>query len=163
MDAIIETFHIDWKIIIAQAVNFGVVFLVLYLFALKPLKKIMEERSGKIAKGLSDAKENADMLLRAKADYEAAVLKGNQEAQKFAEEGKREAMREREKMMDNTKVEIENMILSGKKSLEQEKAKMVNEAKKEIVELGMAIAQKIAGTDARFDEKAVRELSNLVK
>ena len=49
MDSIISTFHIDWKIIIAQAINFGVVFIVLYIFALKPLSKLMNERAEKIA------------------------------------------------------------------------------------------------------------------
>ena len=54
MDSIINTFHIDWKIIIAQAVNFGIVFVVLYIFALKPLNKLMAERAEKIKKGVED-------------------------------------------------------------------------------------------------------------
>ena len=55
MDSIISTFHIDWKIIIAQAINFVIVFAVLYFYALKPLSKLMKERSEKISQGLDDA------------------------------------------------------------------------------------------------------------
>src|SRR3990167_11379203 len=89
MDSIISTFHIDWKIIIAQAVNFGIVFVVLYLFALKPLSKLMAERAEKIARGIGDAKSNAVILEKTKQEYEKVLIKARGEAQKIFEEGKR--------------------------------------------------------------------------
>ena len=91
MDSIISTFHIDWKIIIAQMVNFGVVFLVLYLYALKPLSKLMSERSEKISKGIDDAKSNAEVLKRTEAEYEKALSKARAEANTIFQEGKAEA------------------------------------------------------------------------
>ena len=75
MDSIISTFHIDWKIIIAQAVNFGVVFIVLYIFALKPLSKLMAERSEKIKKGIDDAKRSDELLEKAAQEYEQNTIK----------------------------------------------------------------------------------------
>ena len=75
MESIISTFHIDWKIIIAQAFNFGIVFTVLYIFALKPLNKLMAERALKISKGVEDAKLNADTLLATRAEYEEVITK----------------------------------------------------------------------------------------
>ena len=47
MESIISTFHIDWKIIITQMINISIVFFVLYIYAIKPLFKMMEERSEK--------------------------------------------------------------------------------------------------------------------
>ena len=73
MNSIITTFHIDWKIILAQAVNFAIVFAVLYFFALKPLNKLMAERAEKIAKGVNDAKTNAETLTATKAEYDRAL------------------------------------------------------------------------------------------
>ena len=70
MESIIETFHIDWKIIIAQAINFGVVFVVLYIFALKPLSKLMAERSERISKGIEDAKKSKELLEQATLEYQ---------------------------------------------------------------------------------------------
>ena len=80
MESIISTFHIDWKIIIAQAINFGVVFVVLYIFALKPLSKLMAERSEKIARGMDDAKTNATLLEKTKAEYDEVLVKARAEA-----------------------------------------------------------------------------------
>ena len=66
MDSIISTFHIDWKIIIAQMINFGVVFVVLYIYALKPLGKLMKERREKIETGIEDAKKSSEVLQKAR-------------------------------------------------------------------------------------------------
>ena len=91
MDSIINTFHIDLKIIIAQVFNFGIVFVVLYIYALKPLNKLMKERGEKIAKGVSDAKINAEILNNTKAEYEEVLIKARNEAQKIWEVGKKKA------------------------------------------------------------------------
>jgi F-type H+-transporting ATPase subunit b len=161
MESIVGTFHIDWKIIIAQAINFGVVFLVLYMFALKPLKKIMLERSGKISKGLGDAKENAALLDRTKKEYEEVLNKARIEAQKIFDDGKRDASKAKEQMMNDAKAEVDTMINTGKKTLEQEKSKMVADAKKELVGVVVAAAEKIMGESKGFDEKAIKELNNI--
>ena len=143
MESIISTFHIDWKIIIAQAVNFGVVFAVLYIFALKPLSKLMAERSEKIKKGIDDAKTNATVLEASKAEYEKILLKAKSEANKIFQDGKKEAETKKTQMLEEAKTEVATLISNGKKMLETEKVKMVEEAKKEIVSLAMLATEKL--------------------
>lgn len=143
MESIIETFHIDWKIIIAQAVNFGIVFAVLYIFALKPLGKLMAERSERIAKGVTDAKENATVLEKTRAEYEDALLKAKAEADKIFTAGRKEAEEKKKEMLEVAKLEVAKTIESGRQTLEAEKIKMVNEARKEITGLAMLAAEKI--------------------
>lgn len=163
MDSIISTFHIDWKIIIAQAINFGVVFVVLYIFALKPLSKLMKERSGEIGKGVDDAKINAELLFKTRREYDEALLKARAEADKIFQEGKKEANAKRVIMLEEAKNEVALVIENGKKTLEAEKMKMVEEAKKEIVELAMRATEKLLGSkiDKSFDDKTAKELNNL--
>ncbi len=127
MEPLIATFHIDWKIIIAQMVNFGLVFLVLYMFALKPLMALMLARTEKIVKGLADAKENSTVLEKSKKDYEDALTKARKEAQVLFDAGKKEAEQKREAMLVSTKAEVDKMIEDGKKILEAEKVKMLME------------------------------------
>jgi len=163
MESIISTFHIDWKIIIAQAVNFGIVFVVLYIFALKPLSKLMAERSEKISKGIDDAKTNAKLLEETRAEYEAALVKARSEANKIFQDGKKEAEAKKVLMLEDAKKEVSAVIESGKKTLEVEKVKMVEEAKKEIVALAMAATEKMLSSkvDASFNEKTVKDLKKI--
>ncbi len=143
MESIISTFHIDWKIIIAQMINFGVVFVVLYIYALKPLSKLMKERSEKIGKGIDDAKMNAELLAKAKIEYDALLAKAKNEANKIFQDGKKEGENKKAEMIEEAKKEVEGIIVNGKKMLEVDKIKMVEEAKKEIVSLTMLATEKL--------------------
>ena len=90
MDSILSTFHIDWKIIIAQAINFAIVFTVLYIYARKPIAKLMGERGDKISKGLDDAKTNAETIEKTNAEYNKALSNARTEANKIFQESKKE-------------------------------------------------------------------------
>lgn len=163
MSSIISTFHIDWKIIMAQAVNFVIVIAVLYFFALKPLNKLMAERSEKISKGVSDAKTNAELLHATKAEYDAALAKARAEATNMLNETRRKADQKRTEMVEEAKTDVAALITNGKKTLEAEKIKMVEEAKKEIVALAVEATRKMLKkeSDESLDNKSVKELGKM--
>ena len=163
MEEFIATFHIDWKILIAQAVNFGIIFLVLYFFALKPLKKVMGERTSVIEKGIEDAKHNAELIASTKTEYEAVIAKAREEAHALFQTGKKEAEAKKAEMMEKAQAEVESMIASGKKSLEAEKVKMVEEAKGEIVSLVVAATEKVLKdqSDKSVTDKAIKKVSQI--
>lgn len=163
MESLITTFHIDWKIIIAQAINFGIVFLVLYLFALKPLGKLMKERSENIEGGLNDAKINAELLKNTKKEYDTIVVNARTEANGIFQEGKKEAEAKKIEMLENAKKEVDNMISSGKKVLLSEKIKIVEEAKQEIVSLVIKATEKLLESESseKFDENAINKIKKM--
>lgn len=163
MDSLITTFHIDWKIIVAQAINFGIVLAVLYFFALKPLKKMMDERTANIEGGLNDAKTNSELLTKTKKEYDAIVAGARTEAHTIFQEGKKEAETKKAEMIENAKKEVDNMILNGKKVLESEKAKILEEAKSEIVGLVVKATEKLleSKTDEKFDSNSMNEIKKI--
>ncbi|MBP6883845.1 MAG: F0F1 ATP synthase subunit B [Candidatus Pacebacteria bacterium] len=163
MESIVTKFHIDWKIIIAQAVNFGIVFVVLYIYALKPLNKLMDERAEKIGKGVSDAKANAQILEKTNKEYEEALQKARKEANDIFQSGKKDAEAKKTQMMETAKEEVAMMIENGKKTLEAEKVKMVNDAKKEVATLVLQATEKILGEkiDGSYEGRVTKELNNL--
>ena len=162
MESIISTFHIDWKIIIAQAVNFGVVFVVLYIYALKPLSKLMADRAEKISKGINDAKTNESLLKDTSVKYEEALASARVEANKIFQESKKEAESKKTLMLEDAKVEVAKIIENGKKTLEAEKVKMVADAKKEIVSLVMLTTEKLLGAQkGSLDNDILKDLKNL--
>lgn len=163
MDSFIETFHIDWKIIIAQSINFVIVLFVLYYLIVKPLKQLMKERSENIAGGLNDAKVNAELLANTKKEYEQVLANARIEANTIFQEGKAEAEAKKSEMIEKAKKEVDNMIASGKKVLESEKAKIIEEAKKEIVSLVVLSTEKLLEShpDEKFDTKAINQIKKM--
>ena len=143
MEEFVETFHIDWKLMIAQIINFGLVFLVFYFLAAKPLRKLMKERTEEIEGGLTNAKTNEELLKATKTEYESALQKARLEADAIFNESKKEVVKKREEMIENAKKEVAGMIETGKKSLEQEKVKMLNDAKNELASLAILAAEKV--------------------
>ncbi|HEY4477774.1 MAG TPA: F0F1 ATP synthase subunit B [Candidatus Paceibacterota bacterium] len=143
MEEFIETFHIDWMLMLAQTINFGLVFLALYMLAAKPLKKLVKERTEEITKGLLDAKTNKETLQATKQEYDNAIRQARAEAQTIFETSKTEAMAKKNEMLEQAKTEVATMIENGKKTLEAEKTKMVNEAKNEVASLVIQATEKV--------------------
>jgi F-type H+-transporting ATPase subunit b len=162
MESIISTFHIDWKIIIAQAINFGVVFVVLYIFALKPLSKLMTERSEKISKGIDDAKESNELLQKSVKEYEENTAK----LRKMSMDAERELQKDLEKLrnenLEKIKIDNEEWSKSRIKQMEIDKKTLVESAKKEIVSLAILAVGKLLGDkNESFNEKVIKDLNNL--
>ncbi len=163
MDSFIETFHIDWKIIIAQVINFAIVLFVLQFLALKPIKKLMKERSEKIEGGLNDAVKNAELLANTKKEYDAIVATARTEAHTIFQEGKKESEIKKAEMIENAKKEVDTMVINGKKVLESEKAKIIEEAKQEIVSLVVLATEKLLEShpNEKFENKSISQIKNL--
>lgn len=163
MESIISTFHIDWKIIIAQAFNFGAVFVVLYIFAIKPLNKIMNERKNKIEKGLADAKENAAILSQTETKHEEILSKARLEAHEIFQSVKNEADMKRAEIIEEAKREASLIVENGKQILENEKRKLITEEHEEIVSLVMSGIEKLLNQkiDNISTEKMIKELKDL--
>lgn len=163
MDSFIETFHIDWKIIIAQSINFVIVLFVLYFLLVKPLKKLMKERSEHIEGGLHNAKINAELLANTKKEYNEVIANARTEAHTLFQEGKKEAELKKAEMLENAKKEVDNMVLNGKKLLESEKAKILEESKNEIVTLVVKATEKLleSKSDEKFDTNSMNQIKKM--
>jgi len=143
MDEFIATFHIDWKLMLAQIINFGLVFFALYMLATKPLKKLVAERTKEISQGLDDAKVNALTLKATKEESEKILNKTRMEANALFEQSKKEVEIHRIDAMEKVKYEAKNILDNTKKTLEADKIKIIEDARKEIVSLAMLAAEKI--------------------
>jgi len=155
MDSIISTFHIDWKIIIAQMVNFGVVFVVLYVYALKPLSKLMKEREEKIGKGIDDAKKSNELLQKVSEEYKQNTVKLRQ----MAVDAQKELTKNLEKLRaeNQSKIKADNDEWTKKRmeQMEIDKKALVEKAKSEVVSLAMLAVEKLLST------KSEKELNDL--
>lgn len=143
MEELIQTFHIDWKLMIAQIINFGLVFFALYLIAAKPLTKLIKSRTEEITKGLEDAKKNAEVLKATSAEYEATMIKARNDANDFFEKSKKEAEIKKKEILEQTQSEVEQAVQNSKKIIEAERIKMITEAKNEVAELVLQATEKV--------------------
>lgn len=161
---ILQLFGIDWKLMIAQLVNFTVVVLVLWFFALKPLTKTMENRSKEIEKGLTDAEEAAKKLAQAEDDVKAEIIKAKNEAANILEAARKQAEESKQASVVKTKDEIEELIKKAKTQISSEKDNMISDVKGEVSDMIVVALEKILSSglskemDKKYIEKVLKEL-----
>jgi len=164
MDSLIETFHLDVKLIIAQLVNFIIVMLVLWFGAFKPLSKVMGERTQKIEKSLAQAKEIEDRLTKTDVERENILKRTKSEASLLLEKANKDAEKNKQELAAKTKAEVEKLVAEGKKQLAAEKEKMVAAAKAEVGDLVVEATKKVLGSvltkevDKKVIEEALKEI-----
>lgn len=151
MDSLISTFQIDLKLLIAQAINFTIVFLVLYFFAFKPLSKVMQERTKKIEKSLSDAEQIEKKLALTEEQYKEEIAKARKEAAVILEKAYKEADEKKKEMIVKAKEEIGQIINQEKVKMQNEKAQTLKDIKKEVAELVALSLEKVL--DKKIDHK----------
>ncbi len=144
---------------IAQAINFAIVFFVIWRFAIRPIKKLMDERTATIDKGLADAKVQAEILARTETEYQAMLTQARKESQEIAAKDKKEREIEHAKETEKTRAEVARMIEEGRKQIELDKNKMMTEIKSEVADLVIASTEKVLGkaVTPHLDKEIVKE------
>lgn len=142
MDQLFSAFGIDWKLLTAQAVNFGVLFVALTYLLYKPVMKTLDERRIKVAKGVEDA-EAAQVMLK-EADEEASVkLKGAEsEAEGIVASAREAAGTEKAKIVKDAETRAAAISADAEARAQEAAAKTIRESEKEIARLAMLAAEK---------------------
>ena len=74
---------IDWKLLLAQAVNFAVLFWVLRRYAYQPMLDFLEKRTIKIEQGLKDAEKATLKLSEIEAQEKKVLGAAQKEAKQY--------------------------------------------------------------------------------
>ncbi|MFZ2187046.1 MAG: F0F1 ATP synthase subunit B [Candidatus Moraniibacteriota bacterium] len=134
---------VDWKLLIAQALNFGILFLVLRHFAYRPMLAFLESRSARIDKGLRDA-EAAQMKLSEMEEKEKQVLgQARNEARAIVEAAEANAKRRDAERLLETEEKTRRFLEDARVKIEEEKHKILAEAKQEVAEMVVLTVEKV--------------------
>ncbi len=157
MDALISTFHLDIKLLLAQVLNFAIVFLILYFLVFRPLFKVMGDRSRTIQKGLDDAAEMEHRLEAAKAEQAEMIKEAKNEAAALLEEANRQAEARKADFISKAKEEVGMLINREKAKMQADKAETLREIRSEVAEMIKDGWEKILGEkmDKTLDEKLI--------
>lgn len=145
MEELVKTFHIDWKLMAAQLVNFGIVLFVLYKFAYGPILKTLNDRTAKIDKGLKDAEEAGKKMVEMSEKEKEVLNEARKEAQAIISRSEEQAKKNKEEIMAEAKAQAEKAVAEAQKKIEEEKNKMMAEVKGEIAGLVMSATEKLIG------------------
>lgn len=145
--------------LVAQMLNFLILVVVLRLVAYKPIVKMLEERSQRIAGSIRKADEDAAAAEATLKEYKAQLATARAKAQEIMDKAEKRAQDEHAEKIQATKAEIKQMKDNAQEQLQRERSQAVEVLKGQMVALSMAAAQKIVSRnmDAAENEALVSE------
>jgi F-type H+-transporting ATPase subunit b len=150
---IVETFGIDWPMLIAQAINFLIVAYVIWKFAFKNILSTIKERE----KQISDSLKNADRikleLEETEKQQQETLQEASMEAKKTISSAQEQAKAFIESQKEDARKQAEEIISKAKVAMEQERERVLREARDEIAALVVLTASKVLAKDLSEDEK----------
>lgn len=133
--------------IIATAVIFLILMLLLKKFAWGPLMGVMEQRE-ELVIGEIDAAEKARKEAQAALEEQKALLKeARTEAQAIVEGAKKQADTTREEIITTARAEAERLKESAVRDIEAEREKAIAAVREEVVSLSVLAASKVLGKE----------------
>ena len=123
---------VDWKLLIAQIVNFTILVSVLTYFVYRPLLDLLDARRERIAKAVENAKRVEEQTRELDAFRTEQLKKIDQEAGALLERGKRQA----EQMRDE-------ILAKGRRQLEDERAQVFRYVQSSLASMIVRMTEKI--------------------
>lgn len=164
MSELLSNLGITGPAFIAQAVNFVIVLVVLGFFVYRPLSKMMEERSKKIAEGLLGA-EKADKRLREIESERRVRLAGaEEEALRIVELSRDDARNAGKKIIADSELRAAGIIKEGKTISLRERAEGLVSLEREAKSLVRAILEKTVNLKPKaIDDQLIEEAVTYLK
>jgi F-type H+-transporting ATPase subunit b len=163
---LITKLGIDWRLLLAQLLNFSILMLVLNYFLYKPILGILREREIKVKKSLEDSQKIEEELLATAKEKDKTIREANQQAQVILSEAKNRAELEKQDIVKKAQSEAEQIIIQSQEQTVR-MAKQTRQAiKEELADLvidatSQVIAKKLdKKSDAKLIDDALKSIAN---
>ncbi len=128
---------------IAQAVNFLIVLVILHKFVFTKLIKLMEERRERIEKGLAMREEAEKELARAHEMRRNEIEKAKKEAEAVIAQAKTLGAERERQLVAKAREEAEKILYGAKEDIKRETQAVLQSAKEDILAMAMIAAEKV--------------------
>ena len=147
MDAL-TAFGVNWKLLLIQGVNFGVLLFLLHRFLYKPLFALLAKRQEAIAKGLRDAERATSEMARVSNESEALLRHAREEGGKLVDALHKQAIEAERTIMRDANEKSVALLEEAKSRAEAERVHLLRESEKELAKMAVLAAEKILRASA---------------
>ena len=138
-------FQVNLFQVIIAAANFAVFLVLLWVFALKPVSKMLAERKDRIEQGLKDAEQARRDRENAESERVATLTEARREANDILARAQKVAQETRDADIAATKAELERMRERAAAEIEAEKVRAISDVRAEVADLALRAAGRVVG------------------
>jgi len=160
---------ISWPTLLAQIAGFVILLVVLYLFAYKPVLKMLDERSRKIKESVEEVQKVKEQASQAEEEFKKKIEAASKEGQEVISKAMRIGEEARKRAQEEAKQEAQVLVEKARVEIQRERSEAIGELRQEFADLTIVAAEKVIGksldkeTHRQIIDKVLDESSNLKK
>ena len=152
----------DWRVALANIVNFLIIFYLLKKFAFGPIRKVISEREGKIRDGIENATRAETALTMAGEERKRVLAEAGASANDIIAEAKRGGDVITLRAKDAAETEAASILEKMRVKLAREKTEMERAVHEKIVDVVLLGAEKVLREEINA-ERGERIIRNMLK
>jgi F-type H+-transporting ATPase subunit b len=151
---------INMPVLLAQIINFIILFGLLYLVAYKPIMRMLDERSRKIKESMEQTEFIKQQAERAEEESAKRIEAAAKEGQEAVARAVRTGEEVRRGAQQQAKQEAEALIVRARTEIQRERDEAIDELRKEFADITIMAAGKVI--ERSLDKEAHREIIDKV-
>lgn len=154
-----DALGINWTLLLAQAINFGAMVVILHILLYKPVRKMLAERTERIEQSLREAEEVKKQLANAKSSYEEEIRRARQEAAEIIAQAQERARAQEAEILAQARQDAERIRAEAREQGERERHQLLSEVKDQLADLVILTASRVLQSEvsARGHQQLIEE------
>ena len=138
-----ETLGVHLPSLLVYLVNFLIVLGLLFLFAYKPILRLMDQRADRIRESLEASERAREEAASSQAAVEEQLVEARREAQRIMDTARETAERFRAEEMERARGEAENFVSRAQADIQRERDAAIEEVRANFGELAISAAERV--------------------
>ncbi len=151
---------INLPVLLAQVINFVILFALLYLVAYKPVMRLLDERSRKIKVSMEQAELIKEQAGRAEEEVRKQLGTAAREGQEVVARAVRIGEEVKQGAQQEARQQAESLISRARLEIQRERDEAIDELRREFADLTVLAAGKVI--DRSLDKEAHRQIIDKV-
>ena len=151
-----EALGINLGYLISQIVNFGLLAVLLYFVAYKPILRMLDQRSARIKQGLEDAEQASRRAAEMEQEFEQRLAEARKEGQEIVAQATQMSEKARQEILATAREEARAQVEKAKEEIARERELAMAELRQQVADLSLSISEKVIGES--LDQQRQRAL-----
>lgn len=143
MSELFAAFGLDIRLLLIQALNFGILLFVLWKYLYGPVLAMIDERRTKIAEGVQNAEAANQRLADADMEGKNVVASASKDAEGIVSAAKSRADEQAAEIVKKSQARADALLADASAKAEESKRQALLSGEKEIARAAMLAAEKI--------------------
>ena len=146
--------------LIAQLINFGILFGLLRLLAYKPIMRMLDERSNRIKESMEQTEHIKQKATDAEVEFKKQVAAASRQGQEIIERASKTAEEIKQQARQDAQSEVGQMLSRARAEIRHERDEIVDELRSEFADITVMAAGQVI--ERSLDQKAHKDLIDKV-